>query len=92
MNECAICLSDISETDIVAICNKCKRPFCTKCIEIQMMYCENNNIIPSCPTCRRNNVEFNYINKFTCTRTLHYYTHVRARTCTHYLPWYTLTY
>ena len=63
INECAICLSDISETDIVAICNKCNRPFCTKCIEIQQMYFDNNNIVPSCPTCRRSHVKFKYINR-----------------------------
>ena len=65
INECAICLSDISETDIVAICTKCKRPFCTTCICIQEMYFENNDITPSCPTCRRKNVEFKYISKFS---------------------------
>ena len=65
INECAICLSDITETDIVAICNKCKRPFCTSCIYIQESYFENNDIIPSCPTCRRKNVEFKYISKFS---------------------------
>ncbi len=63
ITECAICLSDLSEIDIVAICNKCNRPFCTNCIYIQELYFENNNITPSCPTCRRNNISFSIIEK-----------------------------
>ena len=61
ITDCALCLNTISK-DEIAVCNRCSRPFCQKCVNIYLAYYENINKKEICPTCRKN-TKFVFVDK-----------------------------
>jgi ankyrin repeat protein len=49
---CAICANETKEQCSINTTKNCNHIFCLTCIQMWFNSCENNNINPTCPTCR----------------------------------------